>query len=332
MNISREFAKKVISDLEGSIFPRISNKSSEELFKILFDESRKFPFDTNKLLRSLLISFFDKELKNLSFLDLGSGYGVYLLDGIKKGYNVVGVEPGKNEFGGRYERSIEFLEINGIKEPRNYVYEGVGECLSSLFKDKKFDVVYSIQVLEHVNDIEKVLKETYYILNKPGLACFSMPNYNSFYEGHYMLPWIPIILLNKKIAKLYVRFLFKREPDYLDEINFTTPTKVYNIARKISPNSFLLRYSTYAPFKIIGLLTNFLWLLRFYLDIGHYNKSVQNKFLKEYFNDSAYKDYFLFFGKVNEYFPFTKMIISFFAKIFSIFVSDFFLILIKDER
>jgi SAM-dependent methyltransferase len=85
------------------------------------------------------------------------------------------------------------------------------------FHDNSFDVVYSFQVLEHVRDPRRVLAESWRVLKPGGILYCNAPNYRTFWEGHYNIPWIPGI--PKPLAKLYVRLL-GRNPDYLDHLNF----------------------------------------------------------------------------------------------------------------
>lgn len=55
--------------------------------------------------------------------------------------------------------------------------------------------------------------------SQEGYAQFVYPNYNSFFEGHYALAWIPY--MSKSFAKLWVR-LWKRNPDFIDTLQFLT--------------------------------------------------------------------------------------------------------------
>ena len=49
------------------------------------------------------------------------------------------------------------------------------------------------------------------------------PDYRSTFEGHYMLPWLP--LFPREAAKLYVRIL-GRKSEYIDTIKYTTTRSI----------------------------------------------------------------------------------------------------------
>jgi hypothetical protein len=49
------------------------------------------------------------------------------------------------------------------------------------------------------------------------------PDYRSTFEGHYLLPWLP--LFPKAIAKFYVRSLGKKS-EYIDTIKYTTTRSI----------------------------------------------------------------------------------------------------------
>lgn len=154
-------------------------------------------------------------------LEIGSGNGFFLCYALRCGLNIVGVEPGKNYgFKGRYSRNITLLKANGIQNPQNFLFDALAEALP--FADNSFDVVFSVAVLEHVQNLNKAMEESIRVLRPGGILWANIPNYNSIYEGHYNIFWIPY--MNKTIAKLYVSRIFKRDPYFIDELNFTTPS------------------------------------------------------------------------------------------------------------
>lgn len=147
-------------------------------------------------------------------LEIGSGSGILLACLAKKGYDVYGVEPDKLS----YNASRILFKDNKLK---CNIKNNRGEKIE--FESKYFDLIISYQVIEHVQDPLGVFKECGRVLKKGGVVYFVIPNYSSFWEGHYGILWFP--LLWKPIAKLYVSML-GRNPDFLDDIKYITPAKV----------------------------------------------------------------------------------------------------------
>lgn len=160
-------------------------------------------------------------------LEVGSGYGFFLAYARRAlGWNIFGIEPGINEFNGRFKIAQELLLNNGIEPSR--LIDSTGENIK--IESNSFDVVLSNDVLEHVGNPLQVLRESSRILKPNGLLVFNIPNYRWIYEGHYNIFWLPF--LTKGLAKKYVRF-WKRDPYYLEHLNFITPTVVKKMIKEL---------------------------------------------------------------------------------------------------
>lgn len=146
-------------------------------------------------------------------LEIGSGAGMLVVRGrTHHGLDIQGVEPSGVEFSGSIAVCRRLLAHHGL--PADVVREGHGEALP--FADETFDLVYSSNVLEHVDDPEKTLDEALRVLKPGGLLLCVVPNYGSWWEGHYGILWFP--RLSARAARLYVRLL-GRDPAYIDTLN-----------------------------------------------------------------------------------------------------------------
>lgn len=152
-------------------------------------------------------------LESKTLLEVGSGFGNNLAVWAKH-FNVdaYGVEPGGEGFNQGFVASQKLLAANGIDPDR--VINSTGESLP--FPDKSFDIVYSGNVLEHTADPERVLSESFRVLRHGGLLHMEMPNYLSYFEGHYMVVQPPIFW--KPILPLWVRVVFGRDPTFAKTI------------------------------------------------------------------------------------------------------------------
>lgn len=158
-----------------------------------------------------------KKLYNSKILEIGSGNGFFICYALKRGLNVTGIEPGTNYgFKGTLNRALNLLRHNSIQDPENYIVDAVAEDIP--FNDNSFDIVISMAVLEHVHALNPSMDESIRVLKPNGFFLANVPNYSSFYEGHYNNFWLPF--LRKKNAKFYVSKVLSRNPDFIDELIF----------------------------------------------------------------------------------------------------------------
>jgi SAM-dependent methyltransferase len=142
-------------------------------------------------------------------LEIGSGFGTGLAIAIAEfGVDGYGVEPSGVGFGQGYTASKKLLTANGIDPER--VINSTGESLP--FADESFDIVYSANVLEHTENPEKVLQEAMRVLRPGGLLYMEMPNFLSYFEGHYMVIEPPILW--KPLLAWWVKLVFGRDPAF----------------------------------------------------------------------------------------------------------------------
>ena len=142
-------------------------------------------------------------------LEIGSGFGTNLAVWIRHfDADAYGVEPGGTGFNQGYIASRMLLSANGIDPAR--VIDSAGESLP--FPDDSFDIVYSANVLEHTDNPERVLMEALRVLRPGGLLHMEMPNFLSYFEGHYMVVMPPILW--KPLLAWWVKLVFRRDPAF----------------------------------------------------------------------------------------------------------------------
>ncbi len=187
--------KKPLPNVEKGIRESLSTQREEERIAIMREA-------------------FGIQVKGKRILEIGSGLGTFNIVCQQKGGDCYGIEPDSVKVG----ISLDRLDNAGVH--RN-ILRSVGEDLP--FGDRTFDLVVSFQVLEHTQIPEKVLRETVRVLKPGGYIHFVVPNYNSFWEGHYGVIWLP--QFPRFLAKIYLRCT-GRNADFLDEIQYTTPSRI----------------------------------------------------------------------------------------------------------
>jgi SAM-dependent methyltransferase len=148
------------------------------------------------------------QLSGKKLLEVGSGFGTNLATWIKKydldGY---GTERDTEGFASSFKASRELFAANGINPDR--IIRVTDDALP--FEDASFDVVYSGNVLEHTEDPLMVLREAVRVLRPGGILHVEVPNYLSYFEGHYMVPQPPVIW--RWVLPAWVRLL-GRDPAF----------------------------------------------------------------------------------------------------------------------
>ncbi|HEC91974.1 MAG TPA: class I SAM-dependent methyltransferase [Candidatus Atribacteria bacterium] len=211
--------KRSVELLRQSIYENYENVSKNIDFGV------KNQFNITRAITRFKDLKHDIKIDNMTkkkILELGSGSGLFTLYLRKKSVEIYGIEPDLNS----YIASRLLLKENNIS---NCIFRAKGESLP--FKENTFDIIVSYQVLEHTKDPFSVLKESKRVLKKEGIIYFVVPNYFSFWEGHYGLLWFPF--LNKFLAKCYVRVL-GRNDKFIDDLHFINPFKIKKWCKELN--------------------------------------------------------------------------------------------------
>lgn len=181
-----------------------------------------------ELQRTIPISVIDSltasgiSVTNTDVLDLGAGLGGMSEELVIRGARVTALEPGAawasftRRRVERHRGSFRLLEAFGESIP---------------LPAASFDLVISLQVLEHVRRPDKVLAEVFRVLRPGGSFFLACENYLAFYEGHYKVPWLP--MLPKTLGGIYLRML-GRSPRFLYEaVTYTTYPSVTRQCRRL---------------------------------------------------------------------------------------------------
>jgi SAM-dependent methyltransferase len=147
-------------------------------------------------------------LRGKKLLEIGSGFGTNLGTWMRKyaldGY---GTERDTEGFGSSFKASRELFGANGL-DPERIVLVA-DDTLP--FPNGSFDVVYSGNVLEHTESPMTVLEEAVRVLRPGGILHVEVPNYLSYFEGHYLIPQPPLVW--RWVLPAWVRLL-GRDPAF----------------------------------------------------------------------------------------------------------------------
>ncbi|MCB8820197.1 class I SAM-dependent methyltransferase [Microvirga rosea] len=159
-------------------------------------------------------------LEGKRILEVGSGCGALVTRArMAYGLDIYGIEPSVNEFTATLDVGKRLLSHFDL--PADALRDAFGENIP--FPDEQFDMVYSSNVLEHVQSPQDVISEALRVLKPGGILLFVVPNYGSWWEGHYGILWVPH--LPAWLAKIYVRML-GRDPHYIDTLNLLSKGRI----------------------------------------------------------------------------------------------------------
>jgi SAM-dependent methyltransferase len=230
---------------------------------------------------------------NKKILEVGGGLNILSAYLHKSNYNIKSIEPGG------FNPTWDKLKEN-LKKKLNLKNIVISERIEKYSNyNLKYDFVFSINTLEHCNDIKKFINSCKKVLNKNGLLNLRCPNYNFPFECHFYTFTLPNFhkftiekILKKKLIKKYGE---KRYNNILQNLNFDCK---YSFIKKNFPD---------ARFKeVLGEIFD-----RFKNDKQFYLRIKQNIIIRIFYN---------FIKKIN----IINLLINFFPLKYSPYLNIFF--------
>lgn len=194
-------------------------------------------------------------------VDIGSGFGSFVLAARAAGYDALGIEiaPFEVEFA---RKRLARLRPRDVPED---VYL-LGDATALEMPPESVDAVTFWNVLEHVDRFEPVLGAAHRMLKPGGSLYVICPNYLAWRsEAHYHVPWTPrLALAGRARASAYLRGLGK-DPGYFDSSIFLrTNWGVQRALRRLGmdlyeltnrwrtgPSPSMLRYAMQNPRELL---------------------------------------------------------------------------------
>ena len=136
---------------------------------------------------------------NNSVLEIGSGSGI-LLNLLSENFddlNFEGIEP----FGAGFSS---LTSLNSLSRENGVSIKNIG--YEDLSPNYKYDLIFCINVFEHLNNWRNFLKKMSSLLKKNGKLIVLCPNYGFPYESHFRIP----VLFNKKITYCFFKKFIRR--------------------------------------------------------------------------------------------------------------------------
>lgn len=200
IHISQNVEDAAISGI-GAFFEKISGVDRVTLGRA--------HIDPEKYLSSIRRMNEQVPLRGKRILEIGAGYGISLALLLKLyDADAIGVEPASEGFDDSFKIARKILIENSLDSTR--VVNASGESLP--FDDASFDVVFSNNVLEHTSNPATVLSEAVRVLRPGGTLYVEVPNYLSYFEGHYLIPQPPVFFRSMLVA--WVHWVYRRDASF----------------------------------------------------------------------------------------------------------------------
>ena len=229
-----------------------------KIFGVVFNADNA-AFDRYQWLKKNLIS--PKENSNLLDVACGNGWAIFLA--AQKGYKSTGFSWSEEDRKKVKERS-ELLNI-----PVNLIVHDVRQ-LDKFKTEKKFDVIINLEIIEHIIDDKKLIKDMSNLLDKNGLLYLTTPNL--FYS--MLVKENPIKRLKVEDGHHVVRgYTFKKLEKMLEKNNLFVVHKSY-IGGPFS--RFLLSFSRIFTQKIFKI---------FYIPLSILFQKIDHIFFKKNTNN-----------------------------------------------
>jgi SAM-dependent methyltransferase len=119
------------------------------------------------------VALVKRYIKVPTLLDYGAGTGHFLKAALTANINSLGVEPTKD------------TTLQRESELAPYIYKD----LDSLPTENSFDVITAWHVLEHVHNLNYIIKQLKKRLNQNGHMIIALPNHLSYDANHYQEHW-----------------------------------------------------------------------------------------------------------------------------------------------
>lgn len=164
------------------------------------------------------------QLKGKWVLDVGCGKGGIVISCALRGANTFGFDTDEEEL------KIAELRAKAYNLDNVSIFKGDAENIP--FPDNSFDLVTATSVLEHVKNLEKVIKEMVRVAKTGGFCCTTTPNPLYPREGHYKIFFIPY--LPKRLGKIYLRLRGFNPDFFMKHVTYPYPSisKIEKIFRE----------------------------------------------------------------------------------------------------
>ena len=137
-----------------------------------------------------------------SLLEVGAGLMLLSTQLASEGYDVTALEPigsGFSDFRALQAIVREYAQARGVR------FQVLAVPAEELADSERYDLAYSINVMEHVQDVAATVRNVVRALKPAGSYVFICPNYRFPYEPHFGIPIVGSKALTERLFGRWIR-------------------------------------------------------------------------------------------------------------------------------
>lgn len=278
MNVFDDKLREIIK--KNPIYKFHKNLNKENLDNIKYLQSVANKINSSKHSKMLEIVDLNTNSKEDTILDFGCGGGVPLVLLKMAGYN--------NSYG----VDLSNLDINKVKKQNYFIdlFNFNNKIFSELkdgktnFNNEKFDIIISLQVLEHVKNFNEYYEEITRLLKKQGKLILIFPHRFKPYDSHsklYFVHYFP-----KFIRGIFYDLFTNEKKYYYEELlNLKSPFFHKKLAYKHFKNVKNFRDFNLKKFNQVSYDGN-VYLKKIFILISYFLPNFFNKFIAIFLLDA----------------------------------------------
>lgn len=191
----------------------------EKIFRLYYDAFINESF----IALDLVLPYLDKKAR---ILEIGSGLPFFSMYLRREGYDITALEPAQLSFG-FLNRAIPKIQKKKPDIDLPMITLGAEDLDPAVHG--KFDLIFSLNVIEHMQNIESSFSAMKNVLTKDGTMIHSCPNYAFPYEPHFGILLPPLF---PQAGKYIARERISAHQAVWDSLNFISYRKIVKLARQ----------------------------------------------------------------------------------------------------
>lgn len=183
-------------------------------------------------LRTALLRSNSLNTRRLRVLDVGCGRGALVLALVRSGVDAYGIDVDSIPF----SKSRCLFEKSNINQSERLF--DVSAARRWPFDDSYFDVTISLQVLEHVAELDALVRELWRVTAMGGVGFHQLPGYRRVVEPHTFIPLVHWFPKGSMRAELLLRIFNRRLPMWFGQEGLTLDKRLSEFRTYLRSKTF----------------------------------------------------------------------------------------------